>query len=615
VANDQVDFDLWLRSKFDGDALKAAQSEFKRTQKSAEDAGEGMKSAGTGAAAGLKAALGELVAIAAILGQLKEGFAEVTAQEQAFNRLSDAAARFGGNAGELNTKFEKLAKTIQEKSGLDDDALYLSMVKVYQATGDMNEAMGQAALAADVARGANIPLEQALSTVNGAALGNTRSLRELGISVATTGDKAVDAKAGLDALGKAFGGSAANAKGATVELGKMKEEWGNVRNDFISGSGEMLTGVMKFVNLALQPLFLSLQLAGNSIKTIIASVREFGGVIGSIIAGDWKGAKEGLAKTKDTLVTGFENAFEIIKARAEKMWATINGTAGGAIDAPTAKGTGKGGGGGGKGGSKTDAKRELTEAELEMMNISKFQQEMIEKAKKEEAKFEAFKKKLRDDAAKQDKTRIKDLDAARDAELDRAIKRTVAEVRAKKAAAEAETALANQTADAAMALGDQVFEGNKEWSIASALISTFRAVAGQLAMEPVGPWNIALAAVMLASGLAQVAKIESTEPSTGGKGFDDPGNDRAAYLGGRRWAADMIGEFTSGVSAGWASGMSGRGGSSNVTYDNRSTMNLHMSVAGFLDPNDTHSMAKFARNLAVVNKTVEGQRRTARTAR
>ena len=39
MANDQVDFDLWLRSKFDGDALKAAQSEFRRTQKSAEDAG------------------------------------------------------------------------------------------------------------------------------------------------------------------------------------------------------------------------------------------------------------------------------------------------------------------------------------------------------------------------------------------------------------------------------------------------------------------------------------------------------------------------------------------------------------------------------------------------
>lgn len=612
MANDQVDFDLWLRSKFDGDALKAAQSEFRRTQKSAEDAGEGMKSAGTGAAAGLKAALGELIAIAAILRQLKEGFAEVSAQEQAFNRLSDAAARFGGNAGVLNEKFEKLAKTIQEKSGLDDDALYLSMVKVYQATGDMNEAMGQAALAADVARGGQKTLEEALSLVNNVAAGQTRELLKMQVGFVSTGDRAVDAANGLEVLRQKFGGSAAAAKGATVELDKMKEEWGNVRNDFISGSGEMLTGVLKFVNLALQPLFISLQLAGNSIKTIIASVREFGGVIGSIISGDWQGAREGLAKTKDTLVTGFETAFEIIKARAEKMWATINGTADGAIDAPKAKGTGKGGGG--TGGSKTDDKRELTQAELDLMALSKLQQEMIEKARKEEEKFEAYKKKLRDDAAKNDKARIKDLDAARDEELDRAIKRTVAEVRAKKAAAAAETALANQTADAAMALGDQVFEGNKEWSIASALISTFRAVAGQLAMEPVGPWNIALAAVMLASGLAQVAKIESTDPGTKGSGFDDPGNDRAAYIGGRRWAADMIGEFTSGVSAGWASGMGG-GRAGNVTYDNRSTMNLHMNVAGFLDPSDTNAMAKFARNLAVVNKTVEGQRRTARTAR
>lgn len=612
MANDQVDFDLWLRSKFDGDALKAAQSEFRRTQKSAEDAGEGMKSAGTGAAAGLKAALGELIAIAAILGQLKEGFAEVSAQEQAFNRLSDAAARFGGNAGVLNEKFEKLAKTIQEKSGLDDDALYLSMVKVYQATGDMNEAMGQAALAADVARGGQKTLEEALSLVNNVAAGQTRELLKMQVGFVSTGDRAVDAANGLEVLRQKFGGSAAAAKGATVELDKMKEEWGNVRNDFISGSGEMLTGVLKFVNLALQPLFISLQLAGNSIKTIIASVREFGGVIGSIISGDWQGAREGLAKTKDTLVTGFETAFEIIKARAEKMWATINGTAGGAIDAPKAKGTGKGGGG--TGGSKTDDKRELTQAELDLMALSKLQQEMIEKARKEEEKFEAYKKKLRDDAAKNDKARIKDLDAARDAELDRAIKRTLEDVRIRKAAEEAKEEAAMASMGAVLGAMGAVFGESKALAVADAVINTWAGAARALKDWP-APYSYVIAAATVAAGLAQVAKIQSTQPSTGGKGFDDPGNDRAAFLGGRRWAADMIGEFTSGVSAGWASGMSGRGGSSNVTYDNRSTMNLHMNVAGFLDPSDTNAMAKFARNLAVVNKTVEGQRRTARTAR
>ena len=171
MADSDLDFQLWLKSRWDGDAMKAAQADFKKTERAAKDTDESMSKMGSGAAAGLKAALGELLAIAAVLKELKEGFHEVTAQEQAFNRLGDAAARFGGNAEDLNTQFQKLATTIQEKSGLDDDALYLAMVKVYQATGDMNEAMGQAALAADVARGRNISLEEALTLVNNVAVG------------------------------------------------------------------------------------------------------------------------------------------------------------------------------------------------------------------------------------------------------------------------------------------------------------------------------------------------------------------------------------------------------------------------------------------------------------
>jgi hypothetical protein len=235
---------------------------------------------------------------------------------------------------------------------------------------------------------------------------------------------------------------------------------------------------------------------------------------------------------------------------------------------------------------------------------------MIAAAEKELEKFEAFKKALRKQGFADDKRIMSDLDKARDEELDRTRDRILAEMRAKKAAAEANRALANQTADAAMALGDQVFQGDKEWSIASALISTYRAVAGQLAMNPVGPWNIALAAIMMASGIAQVAKIANTEP--GGSGFDDPGNDAAARMGGRRWAKDMIGEFSSGaseISRGWASGM---GGGSSTTNDNRRTFNVHIHGAGFIDPTNVNSMKQFHRSLQVIDAQYAGQRTIAR---
>ncbi|MBN8833744.1 MAG: phage tail tape measure protein [Sphingobacteriales bacterium 39-19] len=59
----------------------------------------------------------------------------------------------------------------------------------------------------------------------------------------------------------------------------------------------------------------------------------------------------------------------------------------------------------------------------------------------------------------------------------------------------------------------------KALSIYSAILSTAQAIAGQLAMKPVGPWNIALAAVMGLLGGIQVAAIASAplpELGTGG---------------------------------------------------------------------------------------------------
>lgn len=610
MANDQVDFELWLKSKFDGDALRAAQAEFRKTQKSAEDAGEGMKGIG-GAAAGLKAALGELVAIAAILGELKEGFAEVTAQEQAFNRLSDAAARFGASAGQLDEKFKSLATTIQQKSGLDDDSLYLHMVKVYQATGDMNEAMGQAALAADVARGANISLEQALGMVNAAALGNTRPLRELGISVETTGDKSKDAEKALEALRQRFGGAAEGAKGTTVALGKLKEEWGNVRNSFIEGGGELLGILLKIVNVGLQPLFVSLELAGNSIKTIVAGFRGLGDVVSKAMSGDFAGAKDAAKKTLGDIKDGFGKSFDIIVERARKMWATITGGSTGSIAAPKAKGSAEGGGRGGPGGEKGDGYDPVVEAEnFRLEQIRKLREKLEDDAIKSEAEFQKNITKLRAYGVRETARMEREMDAERERLKDAQTKRIVEEVRLRKAAEEAKKQAAMAAAGAIIGAAGAIFGQSKAIASADAAISTWAGAARALKDWP-APYSYVIAAATIAAGLARVAQINSTQPTTQGAGFDDPRNDRAAYLGGRRWAADMIGEFTSGVSAGWADGMRG-GVTNNTTNDNRRTVNVHMHGTAFMDPSSVQQAKQFKRTLDVVERTVDAQRTIAR---
>jgi len=58
------------------------------------------------------------------------------------------------------------------------------------------------------------------------------------------------------------------------------------------------------------------------------------------------------------------------------------------------------------------------------------------------------------------------------------------------------------------ALARKAFEQGKKMKIASAVISTSAAIAGQLSADPVGPWNVALAAMMGVLGMAQVAIIK-----------------------------------------------------------------------------------------------------------
>ena len=64
----------------------------------------------------------------------------------------------------------------------------------------------------------------------------------------------------------------------------------------------------------------------------------------------------------------------------------------------------------------------------------------------------------------------------------------------------------------------KAFEQNKKMKIASAVISTSAAIAGQLAANPIGPWNVALAIAMGAMGLAQIGIIKKQQYQGGDSG-------------------------------------------------------------------------------------------------
>lgn len=607
MADAKTDFEIYLKSKWDGDAMKAAEADFRKTQKAVKETGTSVDD--------LKKSLMEMVAAAAVISFLKDATEGALEMEKALRLVDMTAVKMGLGVEETRKKVDEFAKELSALAGVEDDEIVKAVGKAFAATHDLGQAFARAAVAADLATKYSLDYGEAANLVAEAARGKTRALDKLTGTTTAGKDATEKAANAMKFLQENMKGASSATNDHVMQVARLHAQW----KEFKDTVGEW---VLKFIDWLRDGFFN----VGNGIGMVIVKMTNWATATVDILGALGQAVKDTLAGNFKEAETYFTKVREIAKRTtelnnlaeddAEKRDRTYyEGKKKRIADIVTEqlKANKKIEEEGGK----EEKKRGLTQAEADQVEAGKLQAKMIAAAEKELEKFEAYKKALRKQGLADEKKLISDMDKERDSELDRAIKRTVEEVRAKKAAAAAEKQLASQTADAALALGDQVFEGNKEWSIASAMIATFRAVAGQLAMEPVGPWNIALAAIMLASGLAQVAKIESTSVGggTAGAGFDDPGNDAAARIGGRRWAADMIGEFTGGVSEGWAQGMRAGGGNSTTTNDNRRTFNVHMHGAGFIDPNNIQMMKQFKRTLDVIDRTVEGQRHLARTAR
>ena len=112
--------------------------------------------------------------------------------------------------------------------------------------------------------------------------------------------------------------------------------------------------------------------------------------------------------------------------------------------------------------------------------------------------------------------------------------------------------IAQLYAEATFAVMGEIFGANKALAIAEALIFTFLGAAKALAENPPpSPIGIASAAFVIATGLARVNQIRKTDFSKN-KGFDVPAHDRLAYMGGRRWAEDMVRNVDLGFRDGFA---------------------------------------------------------------
>jgi len=103
---------------------------------------------------------------------------------------------------------------------------------------------------------------------------------------------------------------------------------------------------------------------------------------------------------------------------------------------------------------------------------------------------------------------------------------------------------ATTAATAAITFAGVAFGESKSLMIAQAIVDTYAAANRALATLP-PPFSYAAATLAVAMGMANVKRIQSIEKDRGGGGggggtFDDPDNDRMAFLGGKKSVEDFI---------------------------------------------------------------------------
>lgn len=120
----------------------------------------------------------------------------------------------------------------------------------------------------------------------------------------------------------------------------------------------------------------------------------------------------------------------------------------------------------------------------------------------------------------------------------------VAIVKVAKLTAMQKSDLMQRVAAAGVTFAQTAFGDSKAGAIAQAIVDTWGAANQALNSAPT-PYNYILMALVIATGLANVAKIRAqnfeASGGGGGKGFDDPIHDNIArVMGGRRWAEDVV---------------------------------------------------------------------------
>lgn len=591
---DEKGVQLPIKSSFDPKGTDDAAKGLNKT----EDAAKGLEGSAektTEALKGMAEAMGLLLGAAEVIAFLKESTEEFYENERAIRGVGVAANAYGADVVKVKKAVEEWAEAMSRLSGISDNELMRAVGEQYMLTGSLKQAYSRVSLAMDYATATGVKFAQGMDVVSAAVLGKTRSLVGVvpGITRQTEATEA-SAKAIAFLEGKIRGATTAIHDNA-LAADQAKARWEMFKESIGGVVAPAITAVRDGLVMAKDAVILMGKELVEWFSTMGQSVAAFASFVKNVFTGSGSLTSEWKKYKDETAKIDAEHAIRSQKIQDDAVKHYLGGLS---EEVEAHKKAGE---------QKIKSELEVADKTLKVTNTLALQIEQTWKSHalkyvQNQQLMAAEGKKLAD----QGMLNVAKMTAIEEEAHKKRLEMAKEYQATKRALAKQELAMQMELANASIALLSGVFGESKELAIAQAIINTYQGATQALAQG--GIYGAVLAAVVIAAGLAQVAKIESTEPatngmSTQGSGFDDPSNDQAARQGGRRWAGDMIREFTSGVSQGWAEGM--RGGAStvnNVDNSRRTTIN-----ASIQDPSNIESVKKLIRTIKMVDSNVLGQ--------
>jgi hypothetical protein len=641
----EIPLDIPIRSTNDPSGTNAAAAGLKNVKDQGESAKTALNDLGY-SAENLKRQLVEFVALAAIFQQFKEGWEEAKNLAREYRALDIAAQRLGDSTPAMRAELHKVVQELRETAAVSDHESIPALVKLYREYGNMGDAAKAANLAvAIVAAGMAKDFAGAIDIVHLAAVGNVKALKELGIVIEGVEGAGNKGAAALKALAEQARTAYVDQSSLAFQTKQLKNEWEDARVQAVEGIKTALPYILALFKTAYEGMNAAWSILTNSIVSGGVLIKDVLDVVKVRTVEGMKTWAETLKKDAADIPTFAAERTKLAAANMAKAWEDMAHRikqlnvdelppplAGPKVDKVAHFSTdlrlellkveGKAATAfvekqraeyavlrreeenALKELAKTDGNTETNRDLIRKIYYQK-RQELRNKETAEARKaFEAETKALEDEIKKQI-TYEEKLDKWREGLREKKRKADQADV--DQAIADAEKVakqkvkLEELAANAAVSILGDVFGNTKEVAIIQALINT--AVGATKAYDQLGIFGYAGAALVIAAGMAQVAAISSQNYS--GKsvsgGFDDPANDRMAYLTGHRWAEDMVQQ----ISAGWGSGL--KGSTTNITndYSQRTTV----QASGLLvNSADRNSLMNLQRGLDMVNLTV-GRRR------